>query len=175
MPPLARLVLSFLAAALLALPGAPAEAQSGTAAQQTPRFVSLRSDRVNLRQGPSRDHQVVWQFTRAALPVEITAEFENWRRIRDADGTEGWVQSALLSSRRTALVAPWRRGQTFDLRVRGQAGADVRARLEAGVLVSVRSCNRSWCRVIVENQGSTIDGFLEQGSLWGVYPDEVLE
>ncbi len=67
--------------------------------------------------------------------VEITAEFENWRRIRDAEGSEGWVQQGLLSSRRTALVAPWRRGQTFDLRARASSGADLRARLEAGVLV----------------------------------------
>ena len=71
-----------------------------------PRFVSLKADSVNLREGPNRDHPVKWIFKRAGLPVEITAEFEQWRRIRDSDGTEGWVLQNLLSGRRTALVAP---------------------------------------------------------------------
>ena len=40
-----------------------------------PRYVSLKSDRVNLREGPSKDHRTSWVFQRAGLPVEITAEF----------------------------------------------------------------------------------------------------
>src|ERR1700688_2993094 len=70
-----------------------------------PRFVSLKSDHVNVRGGPNKDHDVAWVYTRPALPVEITAEFENWRRIRDRDGTEGWVYHSLLSGKRTAYVA----------------------------------------------------------------------
>ena len=48
-----------------------------------PRFVSLKSDHVNVRGGPNKDHDVAWVYTRPGLPVEITAEYENWRRIRD--------------------------------------------------------------------------------------------
>ena len=72
-----------------------------------PRFVSLKTDRVNVRGGPSREHDVTWVFTKPGLPVEIVAEFENWRRIRDVDGQEGWVYHSLLSGKRTALIAPW--------------------------------------------------------------------
>ncbi len=167
----------FLLALVISLPNHPsAWAQStGPSGLPVPRFVSLKADRVNVRQGPSRDHQVIWQFTRAALPVEITAEFETWRRIRDAEGSEGWVQQALLSGRRTALVAPWRRGQTFDMRIRASAGADVRARVESGVLVAVRSCSNAWCRIVVEHGGSSVDGWMEQSLLWGVYPNEILD
>ena len=56
--------------------------------------------------GPTKDHDVAWVFTRSGLPVEITAEFENWRRIRDGEGAEGWVYHSLLSGRRTAMVVP---------------------------------------------------------------------
>src|SRR5438105_5057504 len=70
-----------------------------------PRFVSLKADRVNVRAGPTKDHEVTWVYNRAGLPVEITAEFENWRRIRDWEGAEGWVYHSLLSGRRTATVA----------------------------------------------------------------------
>src|SRR5918995_3250361 len=72
-----------------------------------PRYVSLKTDRVNLREGPSKDHRTAWVFQRAGLPVEIVAEYETWRRIRDAEGTEGWVLHSLLSGRRTPLVMPW--------------------------------------------------------------------
>ena len=73
---------------------------------QVPRFVSLKPDRVNVRGGPTRDHEVTFVYTRAGLPVEITAESDNWRRIRDWEGSEGWVYHSLLSGRRTAVVSP---------------------------------------------------------------------
>ena len=76
-----------------------------------PRYVSLKTDRVNLREGPSKDHRTAWVFQRAGLPVEIIAEYETWRRIRDAEGTEGWVLHSLLSGRRTALVMPLGEGR----------------------------------------------------------------
>ena len=69
-----------------------------------PRFVSIKADRVNVRGGPDKDHDVSWIYTRVGWPVEITAEFEDWRRIRDSDGTEGWVYHSLLSGKRTAAV-----------------------------------------------------------------------
>lgn len=172
MPIVVRAV-SCVAALLLLFAATPSlYAQSGRA---VPRFVSLKSDRVNVRQGPSRDHQVIWTFTRAALPVEITAEFENWRRIRDSEGQEGWVQQALLSGRRTALVAPWKRGENFNLMARASETSDVRARLEAGVLVTLRSCSAGWCRVAVDNASSSVDGFIAIGNLWGVYPNETVD
>src|SRR5688572_779143 len=91
--------------AALAPARAAAEAPHGPASGlQVPRFVSLKSDRVNVRGGPTKDHDVAWVFTRSGLPVEITAEFDNWRRIRDSEGSEGWVYHSLLSGRRTAVV-----------------------------------------------------------------------
>ena len=144
------------------------------AAQQTgpvtglpvPRFVSLKSDRVNLREGPSKDHRTIWIFQRAGLPVEITAEFDIWRRIRDSDGSEGWVLHSLLSGRRTGIVAPWKKGAEFSLRRSGEADAEVIARLQSGVIGSLKSCNGKWCRLA----GEGFDGWIEQENLWGAYP-----
>ncbi|MDJ1158776.1 SH3 domain-containing protein [Chelatococcus sp. SYSU_G07232] len=136
-----------------------------------PRYVSLKSDRVNLREGPSKDHRTAWVFQRAGLPVEITAEFETWRRIRDAEGTEGWVLHSLLSGRRTALVAPWAKGETFELRERADDKAQVVARLQAGVIANIKLCTGTWCRIIVQD----VDGYLRQEKLWGVYPNERVE
>ena len=85
---------------------APATPQAGNGAQ-IPRFVSLKSDRVNLRQGPGTEYPTAWVFRRAGLPVEVIKEFEGWRQVRDAEGTTGWVSGAMLSGRRTAVILPW--------------------------------------------------------------------
>ena len=76
-----------------------------------PRFVSLKSARVNSRIGPGVNYSVDWLYIKAGLPMEIIQEFDNWRRVRDADGAEGWINQSLLSGRRTAIVAPWQSGK----------------------------------------------------------------
>ena len=167
-----RIVVAFLLAALC---GAPAHAgeQAGTASGlPVPRFVSLKSDKVNVRAGPTKDHDVAWVYSRAALPVEVTAEFENWRRIRDWEGAEGWVYHSLLSGRRTALVSlPKGKRDLVALRASPDAAAPVMARLQEGVLGNVKRCQNGWCRVT----GEGFDGWVEQTRLWGVYPDEKVE
>src|SRR5437016_8457747 len=115
---------AFIALVCLAIASAPAystdETVGAVSGRPVPRFVSLKADKVNLRAGPTREHDVTWVFTRAGLPVEITAESENWRRIRDSEGTEGWVYHSLLSSRRTVLGAPWsEEEESFGLQRRG--------------------------------------------------------
>ncbi|MRU27417.1 aspartyl-trna synthetase, partial [Xylella fastidiosa subsp. multiplex] len=80
------------------------DAAMTTSGLPVPRYVSLKSDHVYVRAGPTKDNDVAWIFTRPGLPVEITAEFENWRRVRDSEGSEGWVYHSLLSGRRTAIV-----------------------------------------------------------------------
>jgi SH3-like domain-containing protein len=156
---------------LAAADSAQAQTQTGASGLPLPRFVSLKSDRVNLRAGPAQDHEVTWIYTRAGLPVEITAEFENWRRIRDSEGTEGWVFHSLLSGRRTALVAPWSKERTLPLRRDRGETAKVVALLEPGVLVDVAECDGVYCRVSVAN----VRGWMPQEQLWGVYPDEAFK
>jgi SH3-like domain-containing protein len=150
-------------------------AQSGQIGTATglpvPRYVSLKSDRVNLREGPSKDHRTNWVFQRAGLPVEITAEFETWRKIRDSEGAEGWVLHSLLSGRRTALIFPSRKAESVELLAKAGNRADAVARLEAGVIGTVRACDGAWCRV----SGEGFDGYIEQQNLWGVYPGEKVD
>lgn len=163
---------------LLAFPGSlvPAHAADGTSIGSAsklpvPRFVSLKADRVNLREGPSKDHRTSWVFQRAGLPVEITAEFETWRRVRDSEGAEGWVLHSLLSGRRTVLVAPWQKTGTLPLYARASEGGDVVAQLQPGVIGNVKACDGKWCRIA----GSGFDGWISQDKVWGAYPGETVE
>jgi len=179
MPSLAaRFLSALLAFGLIAGPGmrqgasaAEAIGVGSASGLPVPRYVSLKSDRVNLREGPSKDHRTSWVFQRAGLPVEITAESETWRRIRDSDGAEGWVLHSLVSGRRTALVAPWWKQGPLPLRAKPEAKAEVVAELQAGVLGNVKSCTGTWCRLT----GSRFDGWIQQDKLWGVYPNEKVD
>ena len=132
-----------------------------------PRYASLRFDKTNVREGPSKTHRTAWIFQRAGLPVEIIGEFDIWRRIRDSEGAEGWVLASLLSGRRAALVAPWRKAEEAQLYAKLGA-PNVVAKLQSGVLADVKTCQGEWCRV----SGEGFDGFIKQGDLWGVYPGE---
>ena len=134
-------------------------------------FVSLKAEKVNVRRGPSSDHPVAWVFQRKGLPVEIVAEFENWRRVRDSDGEEGWILQNMLSGKRTAVIAPWKQGQTVPLLANAQPGAGLVAQAAAGVLAEVEGCNGQWCQV----DAGSYDGFVEQTQLWGVYPGEKVD
>jgi SH3-like domain-containing protein len=144
-------------------------AASGRTALPVPRFVSLKSDKVNVRRGPSTDQAIVWVFSRAGLPVEIIAESENWRRVRDSEGADGWVFHSMLSARRTALVAPWTKGEgSVPLYDSKSTGSRAVAALQAGVLGSVLSCDGEWCNMSVEDYS----GYVQQDKLWGVYRGE---
>jgi SH3-like domain-containing protein len=165
-------VLFALAAALTFLPTLADAQQAGTVTGRlVPRYVSLKTDRVNLREGPSKDHPTKWVFQRAGLPVEITAEFETWRKIRDSEGAEGWVLHSLLSGRRTALVGPGKQGENFKLFSRPNDKAALVAMLQSGVIGDIRECDGDWCRI----EGEGFDGYIQQTDLWGVYPNEKVE
>lgn len=141
-----------------------------------PRFVSLKSDRVNLRSGPGTDYPTTWVFRRAGMPVEVIKEFEAWRQVRDAEGTAGWVLQTMLSGRRTALVLPWevKVGQSppeVALKEADRESGRSVAMVEAGVIANIRGCDKRWCAVVIGDY----KGYLEQNKLWGVYQGEAVK
>lgn len=145
-----------------------------------PRFVSIRNAPTNVRVGPGTQYDIAFTFLRAGLPVEITAEFDTWRRIRDVEGDEGWVHQNLVVGERTALVAPWQQQGTIALRVAASPAARVRAWLSPGMGVSVRGCDGTACEVRLAHTGpdgraASYQGFVDQHSLWGVYAGEVID
>jgi SH3-like domain-containing protein len=147
------------------------EATGSASGLPVPRFVSLKSDRVNVRAGPNKDQDVRWVYTRAGMPVEITAEFENWRRIRDWEGAEGWVYHSLLSGRRSAVVVPKSKEELVPLYDSSSTASAVVAKLQSGVLGTLKTCDGKWCRLTAKD----FDGWIEQERLWGAYPNEKVE
>jgi len=170
-----RVALWMLAALLCGLWAAiapRAHAQSrGVCNPTIPRFVSLKRSKTNVRVGPGKQYPVRWIYQLQGLPIEIIAEFGNWRRVRGSDGSEGWVHSALLSTRRMALAAPWST-MNINLRAGPRDRAATLARLQPGVLVRIMHCDVTWCAVSVP--GHDLSGYVRQVKVWGVYPDETI-
>jgi len=152
------LLTSFLLALALAAGAAEKE--------RVPRFASLRSDEVNLRTGPGARYPIDWVLIRKGLPVEVVDEYEAWRRVRDWQGSEGWVHQSMVSSARTVIVT----GKIRALRADPDDGAATLARVEPGVLARLLECHGGWCRV----EAQDAKGWLKRGEVWGVYADETV-
>ena len=156
----------------------PAHAQGdansivGSAIKRTglplPRYASLRSDEVNMRVGPGTRYPIVWVYHRKGLPVQITAEFDTWRRIKDSAGDEGWVHQATLSGKRSFLVM----GATSQPVYRhNEPNPSPRGEAEPGAMGKLLSCAQTMCKV----EFPTLNGYMSKASLWGVSAQEVFE
>lgn len=132
-----------------------------------PRFVSLKAAEGNVRRGPSLTHRIDWVFTRRDMPLEVTAEYGHWRRVRDRDGQGGWVHYSLLSGVRTVIVER----DMLTLFAKPDAKTRENARLEMGVIARLGKCGPKWCRITAGGQR----GWAKKDTLWGVRSDEIRE
>ncbi|SFQ59432.1 SH3-like domain-containing protein [Roseivivax halotolerans] len=159
----------FLAAVLTVGPIAAlaAEERGPVTNLPLPRYVSLKTDEGNVRRGPSLSHRIDWVYVRRDMPLEITAEFGHWRRVRDRDGAGGWVHYALLSGVRTVLVEQ----DKLMIRSRPRKDAPINAELSLGVIARLGSCEPAWCEV----EAGGYRGWAPKTALWGVGPREIRE
>lgn len=132
-----------------------------------PRFVSVNTERANMRTGPGERYPVEWVLVRKGMPVEVLAEYQHWRKVRNADGTVGWIHKSLLSGNRFVLIT----GAVRSLRKRPIADSPVVVRAGPGVVARLVSCRRQWCDLMIGRQR----GWLARAEFWGVYADEELE
>jgi SH3-like domain-containing protein len=166
----------FVIVLALALPAAPQVilAQDNPSGLKLPRFVTTRSSPINVRVGPGTRYEIAWNFLVPGVPVEIIQEFDTWRKIRDSEGDEGWVHQSLLAGARAGYVTPLIANGEVAMRSNPSDEAAIRARLAAGVRVSINECNGTWCQTAASQPGerSTYSGWIRQEELWGVYPNE---
>ena len=127
----------------------------------------MRAEKVNLRAGPSADYPIQWVFVRKGLPVEVLASFDIWRKIRDSEGTEGWVNQGMLVSRRNALIV----GASHVLRRDPDPASAIVAQVEPGVIGRVERCNPDWCKINTHGYR----GWIEHNNLWGLEAAEIIK
>ena len=157
-----RAIVSILAVAVL-IPGSKI-AVAASSGDVVPRYASLHADKVFLRKGPGDRYPVDWVFVRRGWPVEILGAFDHWRRVRDWQGTEGWIHEKMIANRREVVVT----GDIRGIRRSPDMGAALLARAEPGVMAQLLECRAGWCRI----EAGDITGWIERSNVWGVYPTE---
>lgn len=130
-----------------------------------PRYVSLKTNEVNARRGPSLTHRIDWVYKRRGMPLEVTAEHGHWRRVRDRDGAGGWVHYSLLSGIRTVII----KKDMLQLTSRPEESAPVTVALSLGVIARLGDCSPAWCRI----SAGGYKGWAHKDALWGVKSDEL--
>lgn len=133
-----------------------------------PRFVSLKSNETNVRTGPGTRYPIQWVYHREGMPVEVVEEFDIWRKVRDAEGTTGWVHRSMLEGKRNAMI----KGKNAEImRTAPEAKARPILKAEPDVIGRLMECEKDWCRMQISGR----KGWIEKKYLWGVYTDEVIE
>lgn len=158
-----RYVIRLFAMLAFAAIGASAPASE----RQVPYWASITAGDAYLRTGPGREYPVTWRYRRPGLPVIVLQVHESWRRVRDFEGTEGWMASVLLSAERTAMV----RGAIRPMRGAPDNAARLLWRVAPGVVGKIRHCRDGWCEFGTDGKY----GYIETSSLWGVGRNEVID
>jgi SH3-like domain-containing protein len=129
-------------------------------------FASLRQDKVYLREGPTAQYRVLWVYRRKDYPVEVIASYDGWQRVRDMDGTVGWISATMLSEARTIVVTGKGRAA---IRAAPDGTSPALAFAEPGVVARLKACKPAACRVTADGT----DGWIDKKRIWGVSAGEV--
>lgn len=133
-----------------------------------PRFVALKSNETNVRTGPGTRYPIQWVFKHEDMPVEVIDEYDLWRKIRDNEGTTGWVHHTMLSGKRYAMITG---KEPVTLHIDASETSKPLFKAEPLVIAPLRECAPDWCRVQISGRKA----WIEKKYLWGVYPQEVFD
>ena len=124
-----------------------------------PRFVSVKSNKVNVRRGPNSTYQIDWVYTRSGVPLKVIAEYENWRRVEDFQGEGGWIHSRLLSGNRFVIFL---KNRTL-LKRKPNDRSPTLAVVQQGVIAKFINKTGLWSEVSVQGYS----GWIPNKSVWG--------
>ena len=121
-----------------------------------------------MRTGPGTRYPIAWVYRRAGMPVEVIEEFDIWRKIRDSEGTTGWVHKTMFDGKRSVII----KAKTPQI-VRSDHDAESKpvVKVAPSVIAKLAECGKEWCKIQIEER----KGWIKKSALWGVYENEVIE
>ena len=122
-------------------------------------FLTLRYDKVNLRQGPSREYPIKIFYKKKFLPVLIQDKSDNFRKIRDHENNSGWIHVSQLSKKKAAIVID----EELILFKNPTVYSKPIAILKKGRLSQIIKCKDTWCKA----KSGKYKGWLKKDGLWG--------
>ena len=132
-----------------------------------PRFATLKSDKINLRVGSSKNYPIVLQYNVKNLPIEILDEYDNWREIIDIDGNHGWILGSLLTGKKYAIIKESKK--KYSKLYSKPNGLEI-GKIGNLNIVKVNTCLKKWC-FIGHNKDK---GWIKKKNIWGVYENELI-
>lgn len=136
----------------------------GASGYPLPRFMSLVNDKTNMRTGPGLEYPIDWIYLKEDYPLKVIAEYGNWRKIVDVDGSTGWILRSLLSLKRYGLIISGT--QNFYKSPENRRQITVAA--EQDVIGTINKCTNNWCEM--EVGGFT--GWINNENIWGALNQE---
>ena len=124
-------------------------------------FLTLRNDKVNLRQGPSFEYPIKLFYKKKFLPVLVQEKFENFRKIRDHENNTGWIHVSQLSKKKAAIVVD----DEAYIFSNNSIYSKPLAVSKNGKLLLIKKCKKDWCKISSKN----VKGWIKKESLWGLY------
>ena len=122
-------------------------------------YLTLRNDKVNLRQGPSLKYPVKLVYKKKFLPILVQDKSNNFRKILDHENNSGWIHISQLSKKRAAInfldkSIVFKKPSLFSKPL---------VILKKGRLCLVKKCKNNWCKIKTGNYL----GWIEKQNLKG--------
>ena len=130
-----------------------------------PRFVSLKSDKINLRVGPSINYPINLTYIKKNYPIEIIDEFDVWRKVRDHKNNTGWIKKGLLKGDRFILTGL----DNKNVKIFNYPDGIEIGIIKKNNILRLEKCLEDWC--FISNQ--LIEGWITKDGIWGAYNKEI--
>jgi SH3-like domain-containing protein len=134
-----------------------------------PYFASVKASEANLHVGPGKEYKILVKYVVKGVPVVVIAKYDNWRKIKDIDGTEGWIHKNLLSKERYVMIknlqaSMYKNPDTHSMCI---------ANLKKNVIVKLIAVKNKWCNVALKYKGEVYTGWIPKNMLFGIFENEV--
>ena len=122
-------------------------------------YLTLRNDKVNLRQGPSLNYPIKLVYNKKFLPILIKDKSGNFRKVLDHENNSGWIHISQLSKKKAALsildeLIVFQKPSIYSKPL---------VKLEIGRLCLVKKCKNDWCKI----KTGDYSGWVEKENLRG--------
>ena len=133
-----------------------------------PRYVSIKSNDVNLRVGPSINYPIIIKYIKQNYPIKIIEEYKDWRQIIDINNNNGWIHKSLIKGERNGIIVSKKKS---NLKIYNTQDGKIIGEITSGSLISLNKCKIDWCLISdINNQHQK--GWIEKENIWGVDKNE---
>jgi len=125
-------------------------------------YKSIKKNNANMRLGPGKRYEIIWNFTKADLPVKIIKKFDLWYKVETPDGSIGWMKGSLLAKQKTIIFK-----KNDKIYKNNNLGSNIIAHVDKNSILKIHYCKNQWCKV--ESNKYRIIGFVQKNNIWGAF------